>query len=286
MKLVGFTLGTDRMIGSCDGDLVTPLCSIEAFYADTEKWLHAAGDSDGAHQPLAYADLDRIPFVPETAKVLCVGLNYRSHAEESNMDVPQYPTVFGRWASTLVVDGEAIPVPDHEDGLDWEVELAVVVGKTLTDASEAEARGAILGYSGFNDVSARRRQFETVQWTLGKNPDRSAPLGPVLVTADAWSDSVDIALRTAVNGEEVQSSRTSQMIFTPAAILSYISKTATLVPGDVVATGTPEGVGFVRKPPRLLVPGDVLETELVGIGTMRNPIVESAYRRQPRRIQR
>ncbi|QNN54394.1 fumarylacetoacetate hydrolase family protein [Nocardioides mesophilus] len=281
MKLIGIQSDGDHSIGVVEDGAVRPLATVDEFYADVDGWLDKA--KAGTAGFLALSDLQQVPFVPATAKVLCVGLNYLSHASEASMALPDYPTVFGRWASTLVVDGATIPVPDHEDGLDWEVELAVVVGRRLTDASESEAAAAILGYSGFNDVSARKRQFETAQWTLGKNADFSAPLGPVLVTADEWEGTPDLALETLVNGEVMQSSRTSSMIFSPAAILAYVSKTTTLEPGDVIATGTPEGVGFVRSPVRLLVEGDVLESRIESIGAMRNPIAGSAQRNPQQR---
>ncbi|KQX69810.1 fumarylacetoacetate hydrolase family protein [Angustibacter sp. Root456] len=276
MRLIGVDAPQGPMIAVVRDELVQPLTSVESFYADVDGWLaKAEALTPGG---TSVSSVRQVPFVPGSAKVLCVGLNYLNHASEASMDLPEYPTVFGRWTSTLVVDGAPIPVPDHEDGLDWEVELAVVVGRRLTDASEEQAQAAILGYSAFNDVSARRRQFESAQWTLGKNADFSAPIGPVMVTADEWDGTPDLALETRVNGEVMQSSRTSSMIFSPAAILSYISKTTTLEPGDVIATGTPEGVGFVRTPARLLVEGDLLESSVESIGTLRNPIAGSAQR--------
>lgn len=281
MRLIAFEAPEGHVIGVVRDGSVQPLAPLEDFYADVEGSLRMAAEVGSEGSPLS--SVRQVPFVPQAAKVLCVGLNYKNHASEAAMDLPEYPTVFGRWASTLVVDGAPIPVPDHEDGLDWEVELAVVVGRRLTDATEAQAAEAILGYSAFNDVSARRRQFESPQWTLGKNADYSAPIGPVLVTADEWDGSPDLALETRVNGEVMQSSRTSSMIFSPAAILSYISKTTTLEPGDVIATGTPEGVGFVRTPARLLVEGDLLESSVESIGTLRNPIAGSAQRHPDQR---
>ena len=281
MRLIAFEAPEGPVMGVVREDSVQALAPLEAFYGDVDGWLTQGAALATGGSPLS--SVRHLPFVPQAAKVLCVGLNYKNHASEASMDLPEYPTVFGRWASTLVVDGAPIPVPDHEDGLDWEVELAVVVRRRLTDASEAEAAEAILGYSAFNDVSARRRQFESPQWTLGKNADYSAPIGPVLVTADEWSGTPDLALETRVNGEVMQSSRTSSMIFSPAAILSYISKTTTLEPGDVIATGTPEGVGFVRTPARLLVEGDLLESSVESIGTLRNPIAGSAQRHPDQR---
>lgn len=258
------------------GEAVRLLGGLEEFYANPAAAMSSAQRGD-AHT-IAISSIKRVPFVPAWAKVLCVGLNYRSHAEESSMEVPQYPTVFGRWTTTLICDGDAIPVPASEPGLDWEVELAVIIGTRMVNASIDEALGGILGYTAFNDVSARRRQFETAQWTLGKNPDLSGPIGPVIVTRDEFDDYPNLRLSASVNGETVQDSVTSEMIFSPAEIISYISKTATLMPGDVICTGTPEGVGFVRRPPRYLVPGDTLVTEIESIGRLTNPVVGDEYR--------
>ncbi|WP_283133902.1 fumarylacetoacetate hydrolase family protein [Rhizohabitans arisaemae] len=276
MRLIGYRDGETRYIGAVEGDTVLPIATLDDFYTDPAGRLEQAQGSQAAR--LALSGLSQVPPVPMTAKVFCVGLNYRAHAEEAGATVPDHPTVFGRWHSTLVGDGESIPVPSTEHGLDWEVELAVVIGETLIDADEGSAPQAVLGYTAFNDVSARSRQFDTTQWTLGKNPDKSAPIGPVLVTADEWDSGRDHRLTTKVNGELMQSGYTSDMIFSIGRVLSYISQTSTLRPGDVVALGTPEGVGFTRTPPRLLVPGDVVEVEVEGIGVLSNPITGVAGR--------
>lgn len=278
MRLIGFKDGRDRWIGAIDpAGKVSRIALVDSFYRDPVGALDNARRTQSApEEPAEFA-----PPVPVTAKVLCVGLNYRAHAAEADVPVPDHPTVFGRWESTLVCDGDDIPVPASEPGLDWEAELAVIVGKTLTDASEEEALAGVLGFTCFNDVSARTRQFDTTQWTLGKNPDRSGPIGPAVVTADEWGGPDGWSGRkmiARVNGEVMQSGDTAEMIFSVGRILSYISQTTTLRPGDVVATGTPSGVGFIRKPPVLLTPGDVVEVEIDGVGVLRNPVVGPAGR--------
>ncbi|MFD9719282.1 fumarylacetoacetate hydrolase family protein [Streptomyces sp. NPDC059076] len=281
MRLIGYRKNHDRWIGAVDETgRVTPIATTAEFYRAPAALLEQTSRAPAA--PIALPDQAYlVPPVPESAKVLCVGLNYRGHAEEANEEIPDYPTVFGRWESTLICDGVTMPVPASEPGLDWEGELAVIIGETLIDASEEEALSGVLGFTCFNDVSARKRQFDTTQWTLGKNPDRSGPIGPAVVTADecggpnGWTDRKVI---TRVNGEVVQSGNTSEMIFSVGRILSYISETTTLRPGDVIATGTPAGVGFVRTPPRFLTPGDVVEVEIDGIGSLRNPVVGAAGR--------
>ncbi|MGW6461587.1 fumarylacetoacetate hydrolase family protein [Streptomyces sp. NPDC055078] len=281
MRLIGFRDGRDRWIGAVDpAGNVSRIATADAFYHDPAAALAEARRAPAAFGPLPGGAVPA-PAVPVTAKVLCVGLNYRGHAEEAKAEVPDHPTVFGRWESTLVCDGDEVPVPASEPGLDWEGELAVVIGGTLTDATEESALRGVLGFTCFNDISARKRQFDTTQWTLGKNPDRSGPLGPALVTADEWGGPdgwTGRKLITRVNGEVVQSGDTSEMIFSVGRVLSYISQTTTLRPGDVVATGTPAGVGFIRTPPRLLTPGDVVEVEIDGIGVLRNPVAGPAAR--------
>lgn len=281
MRLIGYREGRDRWIGAVDeAGRVTPIATAEEFYAAPTALLEQARRTSATAIELP----DRphlVPPVPHSAKVFCVGLNYRGHAEEAKVDIPDHPTVFGRWESTLICDGDTMPVPASEPGLDWEGELAVVIGGTLIDASEEEALAGVLGFTCFNDASARKRQFDTTQWTLGKNPDRSGPIGPAVVTADEWGGPdgwTDRKVVTRVNGEEVQRGNTSEMIFSVGRILSYISQTTTLRPGDVIATGTPAGVGFVRNPPRFLTPGDTVEVEIDGIGTLRNPVVGAAGR--------
>jgi 2-keto-4-pentenoate hydratase/2-oxohepta-3-ene-1,7-dioic acid hydratase in catechol pathway len=207
-----------------------------------------------------------------------VGVNYKSHEDEAKklagVDAPKHPMIFGRWQSTLVTDGVPVPVPPNEEGLDWEVELAVVIGQRAWNVPEASALDCVLGYTGFNDLSARTKQMHTTQFTMGKNADRSGPIGPVIVTADELGDHRCLRVQTRVNGDTVQDANTRDLINGVAVIVAYISDTMTLEPGDVIATGTPGGVGASMTPPRFLRPGDVVEIEVERIGIVRNPIID------------
>ena len=270
MKLIGYDLDGVRHIGSVHGDHVTPLGVLSDFYA-------SGGVGGPTGDPVPLASLTPVPPVPVTARVFCVGINYRAHAVEAKsvagLDEPEFPMIFGRWESTLVVDGTPVPVPPTEQGLDWEVELAAVIGREGWEVDEANALDHVLGYTAFNDLSARRKQLETPQFTLGKNADRSGPIGPIVVTADEIGDPQDLRVQTRVNGETVQDGNTRDMIHTVARTIAYITDTVTLLPGDVIATGTPAGVGISLDPPRLLHPGDVVEIEVEKIGVLSNPIV-------------
>lgn len=270
MRLIGFLADGVPTMGALVEDTVVPISTIEEFYADVDAAL-SSPLRDGAALPLA--EVTQVPAVPSTAKVLCVGLNYQEHAAEAGMTVPAHPTIFARWASTLVADGDPMPVPPSEPGLDWEVELAAVIGRPTFLADHAAAERSVLGYTVFNDVSARVHQLQTTQWTLGKNADRTAPIGPVLVTADEISDVGDLRLETRVNGEVMQSGHTKDMIFSVADIISYITETITLNPGDVIATGTPDGVALARPSKPYMVAGDVVEVTIDAIGMLTNPVV-------------
>lgn len=271
MKLVGYLQDGTRYIGALEDGKVTTLGTAAAFYRDPDVALATAS---GAVHDLA--DLDQVPFVPETSRIFCVGVNYLSHADEAKeggIDLPKFPMIFGRWQQSLVVSGEPVPVPPNEEGLDWEVELAVVIKDSTWNVSEEDALEHVLGYTAFNDLSARRKQTDTIQFTLGKNADRSGPIGPVLVTADELADASNFQISTKVNGEVFQDSNTSLMIHSVAKIISYITDTVTLLPGDVIATGTPSGVGAALKPPRFLRPGDQVEVTVEKIGSIVTPIV-------------
>lgn len=274
MRVMGYRADTEtRVAALMDAGRAVDLVGVDEFYADTAAGLGLARQCE--HE-LAVADLELAPPVPAGARVMCVGLNYRAHAAEGGFDLPEYPAVFGRWTQSLSVTGTPVPVPSDEPGLDWEGELAVIIGKPLIDASEDEARQAFLGYAVFNDLTARRAQRHTSQWTVGKNADRSGPIGPI-VTADEVPD-IDAGRRltTSVNGDVVQHAWTAEMIFTPAHVAAYLSRTFTLAPGDIIATGTPPGVGHARRPPRFLQPGDVVSVTIEDLGTISNPIVARA----------
>ncbi|MTD55439.1 fumarylacetoacetate hydrolase family protein [Amycolatopsis pithecellobii] len=272
MRLIGYVVDGERHIGAVQGNQVTPLGTMAGFYS-------AAPENRGrpAGEAFDIEDVTQIPPVPEAARVFCVGVNYHSHAEEAktlvDFERPAYPTVFGRWAQSLVVDGTPISIPPNEDGLDWEVELAVVIGSSGWNVAEADAEEIILGYTAFNDVTARRKQMETPQWTVGKNADGSGPIGPVLVTRDELPDVNSLRVTTRVNGEIVQDANTKDLVHKISEIISYISDTITLLPGDVIATGTPSGVGIARTPQWLMQDGDEVVVEVEGIGEVRNPIV-------------
>ncbi|WP_053175106.1 fumarylacetoacetate hydrolase family protein [Nonomuraea sp. SBT364] len=276
MKLAGMVLDGQAWVARLDGDEVRPIAEVGAFWADPARSLDA-----GPGAPVPVDAVEFVPPVPPAARVICVGLNYRAHAAEGAFAVPDHPTLFGRWTASLSVGGVPAPVPADEAGLDWEGEIAAYVGAPLREVSADAARAAVLGYSTFNDLTARRAQKLTTQWTLGKNGDRTGPLGP-LVTADEVGDLRDgLRLRTRVNGTLVQDGNTKDMIFEVGEVLSLISRTLTLRPGDVLATGTPEGVGYVRTPPWLLGPGDVVEVDVERLGVLRTPIVGPPAKETP-----
>jgi len=211
--------------------------------------------------------------VPDPQKIICLGLNYRDHAAESGQEPPAAPLWFAKFANSLAGSGEDVVLPAaHPDFVAYEAELAVVIGARCRRATLEDARRAVGGYTIMNDVSARDLQFQTSQWTLGKAADTFAPLGPVLLTADEVLDPQDLQITTRLNGEVVQDASTSDMIFGVARIISAISRSITLECGDVIATGTPEGVGYKRNPPRFLADGDVVEIDVSGIGTLSNPV--------------
>ncbi|MGP3964721.1 fumarylacetoacetate hydrolase family protein [Nonomuraea sp. 3N208] len=281
MKLAGVRLPGDDIvhIARLDGDTVQIVTDVARFWADARGWTARAAQLTGHAVPVESVRF--APPVPASARVICVGLNYRAHAAEGSFEVPEHPTLFGRWTASLSVGDVPAPVPAGEPGLDWEGEVAAYVAEPLCDVDPGTALAAMFGYSTFNDLTARRAQKLTTQWTLGKNGDRSGPMGPI-VTADEVGDLRDgLRVQTRVNGTMVQDGNTRDMIFPVGEVLSLISRTLTLNPGDVIATGTPDGVGYVRTPPWLLQPGDVVEVEIDRLGTLRTPIVGADGRAQP-----
>jgi len=211
------------------------------------------------------------PVVPN--KLIGIGLNYRSHAEESQLDIPAVPVIFAKFSSSLVGTAAEIVIPREETRPDYEGEVAVVIGRGVYRADEAEARAAVGGIAAINDVSGRRAQLETPlrQFTLGKSFDTFSPLGPCIASADGV-DLADIDLRTTVSGEVMQDANTRDLIFSVVELIVYISAGVTLEPGDVIATGTPSGVGDSRSPKRYLREGDTVEIHVEGVGTLSNPV--------------
>lgn len=272
MQYIGITHDGAAWVAALADSRVYPLAPVQDFWADAAGWQEKSLSLTAGGASLNRADVTEVPLVPPTARVICVGLNYRAHAAEGSFSVPEYPTLFGRWTASLSVGNVPAPVPAGEAGLDWEGEVAAYVGRRVESADEATAAEAVFGYSTFNDLTARRAQKLTVQWTLGKNGDFSGPLGPLVSRDEAGDLREGLQVRTRVNGTEVQNGNTRDMIFSVPAIIALISQTMTLHPGDVIATGTPEGVGYVRTPPWLLQPGDTVEVEIDTLGTLTTPV--------------
>jgi 2-keto-4-pentenoate hydratase/2-oxohepta-3-ene-1,7-dioic acid hydratase in catechol pathway len=213
--------------------------------------------------------------IPDPQKIICLGLNYRDHAAETNAPIPREPIVFSKYPTAIIGQGEAIVLPRVSSEVDYEAELVIVVGKRGRHLAAANALAHVAGYTVGHDVSARDWQLKKdgKQWMMGKTFDTFAPIGPELVTADEVADPHSLGIRLRLNGQTMQDSSTKQMIFGVAATLEYLSKVFTLEPGDLIFTGTPPGVGMARKPPVWLKAGDVVEVEIDGLGVLRNPVV-------------
>jgi 2-keto-4-pentenoate hydratase/2-oxohepta-3-ene-1,7-dioic acid hydratase in catechol pathway len=222
---------------------------------------------------LPFADLVLGPPVPRPGKIICVGLNYKDHAAESNMPVPSSPVTFSKYVTAVNGPGWPIRLPAASTEVDYEAELAVVIGRRAKHVTAEQAWQCVLGYTNLNDVSARDLQFADKQWQRGKSCDTFAPIGPAIVTRDAVPDPHRLQIRLRLNGQTMQDSSTAQLIFGIDTVIAFLSETVTLEPGDVIATGTPPGVGFARKPPVFLKPGDVVEVEVEGLGVLSNPVI-------------
>jgi 2-keto-4-pentenoate hydratase/2-oxohepta-3-ene-1,7-dioic acid hydratase in catechol pathway len=221
----------------------------------------------------AAAGLKLLPPVPAPGKIICIGLNYALHAKEGGNPIPDYPAIFMRARTSLCAPNAAMLRPRASDKLDYEAELAFVVGRTARHVKQADALAHVAGYACFNEGSVRDFQRKSTQWTVGKNFDRTGAFGPELVTPDELPPgAMGLRIATRLNGETMQDSTTADMIFSVAQLVAILSEAMTLETGDVVATGTPSGVGYARKPPRLLAPGDVVEVEIEGIGVLRNTV--------------
>ena len=232
---------------------------------------------------LIKAELSNLPIVdlssvhlaspiPRPGKIICIGLNYRDHAEESGMPIPDSPIIFSKFGTCVIGSGEAIRIPSGSEKVDYEAELAVVIGRTAKGVPAGEAMDHVFGYTNFNDVSARDFQFADGQWQRGKSCDTFAPMGPSVVTVDEVADPHNLNIRFRLNGETLQDSNTCQLIFKTPELIEFLSRIITLEPGDVIATGTPPGVGFARKPPIFMKPGDVAEVEIQQLGTLINRV--------------
>ena len=263
-----------RRIGALDGDTVRDAGAAgpEGFVPSVEGWRSIAAASGPAY-PLGDVHLEA-PVVP--SKLVCIGLNYRDHAEETGAEIPSAPVVFAKFTSALIGPGEAIVVPYDEPRTDYEAELALVIGTRVRRVTGAAALAAIGGITAFNDVSGREAQFGPGrQFTRGKSFDTFAPIGPCIASVDGL-DLGNLRVKTTLSGEVMQDSSTSNLIFGVQKLIEFCSAAFTLEPGDVIATGTPPGVGDARTPPRYLLDGDVCEIEVEGVGVLRNPCVAEA----------
>jgi 2-keto-4-pentenoate hydratase/2-oxohepta-3-ene-1,7-dioic acid hydratase in catechol pathway len=225
----------------------------------------------GERSPLATTKL--AAPVPRPPKIICIGLNYRDHAIESNLPIPETPTMFAKFPTAVIGPGAPIVLPKASTKPDYEAELGVVIGKGGRHIPESRWREHVFGYTIVNDVSARDFQMATSQWMIGKTFDTFAPIGPAIVTADEIEDPHNLAISLELSGVEMQRSNTSNLIFNVPKLIAYLSSVFTLEPGDIIATGTPSGVGFARTPPRYLKPGDEIRVRVEGIGELYTPVV-------------
>lgn len=226
----------------------------------------------GEHEDSVPLNDVRLDFPVDARKIVAIGLNYRDHAQEAGMPIPSAPLCFAKFTSSLSGPFDPILLPAEDAQVDFEGELGVVIGRKARFVSESEAMECVAGYVAFNDVSERRWQFADGQWTRGKSCDTFSPNGPYLVTRDEVDDPGDLRITTRINGEVMQDSSTRQLIFNIPQLISYLSKSFTFHPGDIIATGTPPGVGFSRKPPRFLREGDVVEVEIEKVGKIANRV--------------
>jgi acylpyruvate hydrolase len=265
--------GTTRAVRVADEQLIDLGSNDLGSFLSEPDWAQRA---DAATAQLGTVDgADFAPVVPHPGKIVCLGLNYRNHILEMGRELPEYPTLFGKYAEALVGAFDDVVMPAETDEFDWECELAIVIGRTVRRARGADAEDAIAGFSVLNDVTCRDWQYRTLEWLQGKSWEATTPLGPWLVTPDELPGGVRPALKitTELDGEIVQEDSTADLVFDPVTIIEYVSTMVTLRPGDVIATGTPGGVGHARKPSRYMKAGQLLVTEISGIGRCENPIV-------------
>ncbi|HBY62350.1 MAG TPA: 5-oxopent-3-ene-1,2,5-tricarboxylate decarboxylase [Solibacterales bacterium] len=247
-------------------------CCVSALGALDKVREYAA--SNPATIPLSSVKL--MAPIPRPPKLICVGLNYRDHAIESKMEIPKVPTIFNKFPNVVIAPGDPIVLPANSEKPDYEAEFAFVIGKGGRHIKAERWHEHVAAYTMVNDVSARDFQMATTQWLMGKTFDTFAPMGPYLVTADEIPDPHALDISLEIDGEVLQSSNTRELIFGVPQLVEYLSSVVTLEPGDVVSTGTPSGVGFARKPPRWLKPGDSVVVKVAGLGELRNPVVAEA----------
>lgn len=258
-----------------DGDTCVLLDAPDAISA----YVAGVTEPEDAAPTIAFADADLAPVVPRPPKIICLGLNYEPHIREMGRELPEHPTCFAKYAVALTGPRDDIVLPAVASQPDYEAELAVVIGRPARNIDAREAAGVIAGYTVMNDISMRDYQFRSMQWLQGKTFEATTPLGPALVTGDEIDDARDLAISCLVDDEQRQSARTSELVFPPPDVIAYLSAIMTLESGDVIATGTPGGVGAGRDPPRFLQPGQVVRTRIEGIGELVNTCVAATSSR-------
>ncbi len=280
MRLVTFTHRHHTRIGVLDGDAVVDLAAaVPALASEMCAFLAAGAEAmtmaRAARGPrLARADVELLAPILRPPKILAVGLNYADHVAESGQETPALPKIFNKQSTAVVGPGAGVHRPRASSLLDYEGELAIVIGRRCRHVPRERAAEVVAGYTIANDVTVRDWQLREPTWTMGKSFDTHCPLGPALVTADEVGDAGNLALATFVNGERRQHSNTRNLIFDCGALVEFLSTAFTLEPGDVICTGTPGGVGMLMQPPTWLVPGDVVRVEIEGLGALESPIVE------------
>ena len=282
MRLVTFTTGDDARAGLAVDDQIINLAS--SGYEDVLSFLEA-GDAAvvtaedlvaNPREVFSRSDVELLAPVPTPQKFICIGLNYLDHAIESGVEVPATPIIFTKYNNAVIGPGQPIELPSVSDQVDYEAEFAFVIGKRGKNIRAEDWEEYVFGYTIVHDVSARDWQMATSQWTIGKTLDTFGPMGPELVSKDEITDPHNLRISLELNGQVLQDSNTSQLIFNIPALVEHLSKVMTLLPGDIVSTGTPPGVGMARKPPIFMKPGDDVAITIEGIGELRNPVVQGA----------
>jgi len=269
MKLVMYSVGDGAPeVGALEGEEIRPLA-----HESMLDFIEYGGSPEPGEDVVPLSEARLHAPIPNPEKIVAIGLNYVDHAEETGAPIPEKPVVFTKYPNTIVGPGEAIRIPPITEQVDYEAELAVVIGKTARNVSESEALDHVFGYANANDVSSRDLQFsEGGQWTRSKSIDTFMPFGPFIATTDEVPDPQNLSIRAVLNGETVQDGMTARMIFSVAEIVAFLSTGMTLVPGDVIITGTPPGVGMARDPQLWMKPGDEVTIEIENLGTLTNPV--------------
>jgi 2-keto-4-pentenoate hydratase/2-oxohepta-3-ene-1,7-dioic acid hydratase in catechol pathway len=252
---------------------IAPADLLRCYDLDTDFVTPAMTAVESGNLPIFdLGDIDLGSPIPRPGKIICIGLNYRNHAIESGMEIPKSPIIFSKFQTSVIGSEEPILLPPGSSQVDFEAELAVIIGRRAKDVKAEDAMNYVFGYTNFNDVSARDFQFADGQWQRGKSCDTFAPMGPFVATKDEIADPHNLRIQFRLNGGTMQDSTTSELIFRIPELIEFLSASITLEPGDVIATGTPPGVGFARKPPVFMKDGDVAEVEIEGLGILINPV--------------